>query len=141
MTFLFHRVPRGRDPRAWSWRAWFRGFFEADAREARGLKLLKEWLSPQQLAQFNAEGHFEVIGCHSGKRYRILRGAAMNVQEIDAAGRPLLCWCFVPNGGHLVPGDVMLAQKIALETDELSALAVANKFPTTQNRSGLPMGG
>ena len=29
---------------------------------------------------------------------------------------------------HLVAGDVMLAQKIALETDERGALAVANKF-------------
>ena len=37
-------------------------------------------------------------------------------------------WCFVPNR-HLVPGDVMLAQKIALETNERGALAVANKFP------------
>jgi len=36
--------------------------------------------------------------------------------------------CFVPMG-HLVPGDVMLAQKIALETNEVGALAVANRFP------------
>ena len=37
-------------------------------------------------------------------------------------------YCFVPNGG-LVAVDVMLAQKIALETNERAALAVANKFP------------
>jgi hypothetical protein len=36
-------------------------------------------------------------------------------------------WCFVPEGG-LVAGDVMLAQKIALETNERAALAVANRF-------------
>jgi hypothetical protein len=36
-------------------------------------------------------------------------------------------WCFVPRG-QLVPGDVMLAQKIALETNETAALAVANRF-------------
>ena len=30
--------------------------------------------------------------------------------------------------GNLVPGDVMLAQKIALETDERGALAVAKQF-------------
>ena len=36
-------------------------------------------------------------------------------------------WCFVPEG-NLVPGDVMLAQKIALETDERGALAVARQF-------------
>jgi hypothetical protein len=35
-------------------------------------------------------------------------------------------WCFVPKGS-LVTGDVMLAQKIALETFECRALAVANR--------------
>jgi len=38
----------------------------------------------------------------------------------------------------LVAGDVMLAQKIALETDERRALAVANKFaPKETQRSVL----
>ena len=35
--------------------------------------------------------------------------------------------CFVPSGG-LVAGDVMLVQKIALETNEQTTLAVANPF-------------
>jgi hypothetical protein len=35
-------------------------------------------------------------------------------------------WCFEPQGG-LAPGDVLLAQKIALETMEREALAVANR--------------
>jgi hypothetical protein len=96
-------------------------------REARGLELLKEWLSPEQFAQYHANSYFEVTGCHSGKRYRISHGAAMNIHEIDGAGCPRGGWCFVPKG-HLVAGDVMLAQKIALETDERGALAVANKF-------------
>ncbi|MDA9399028.1 hypothetical protein [Bradyrhizobium sp. CCBAU 45389] len=34
-------------------------------------------------------------------------------------------WCFAPSA-RLVPGDVMLAQKIVLETNEN---AVANEFP------------
>jgi hypothetical protein len=42
---------------------------------------------------------------------------AGNVLEIDNAGRRRAGWCFVPDA-HLVTGDVMLAQKIALETDE-----------------------
>ena len=96
-------------------------------REARGLELLKEWLSSEQSAQYDAKRYFEVIGCHSGKRYRISHGTSMNVRELDGAGRPRVGWCFVPKG-HLVAGDVMLAQKIALETDERGALAVANRF-------------
>ena len=71
-----------------------------------------------------------VIGCDSGKRYRIRYGSATNVQEIDEDGRSTVGWCFVPKG-YLVAGDVMLAQKIALETKELGALAVANRFRTS----------
>jgi hypothetical protein len=99
-----------------------------DVREARGITLLREWLSPQQQAQFDAARWFDVIGCDSGKRYRIRYGSGTNVHEIDNDGRPIVGWCFVPSG-HLVPGDVMLAQKIALETNEHAALAVANRFP------------
>jgi hypothetical protein len=98
--------------------------------EARGLKLLREWLSPEQRAQFDAERYFDVIGCHTGKKYRIRYGSSANVDELDDAGRPRMGWCFVPNA-YLVAGDVMLAQKIALETNERDALAVANRFPRT----------
>jgi hypothetical protein len=99
--------------------------------EARGLKLLREWLSPDQLAQFNAEKYFDVIGCDTGKRYRIHYGSSMNVEELDDLGRPRICYCFVTDIA-LVPGDIVLAQKIALETEEHAALAMANKF--TPNR-------
>jgi hypothetical protein len=96
-------------------------------REARGLELLKEWLSPEQFAQYDAKSYFEVTGCDSRKRYRISHGTSMNIHELDGAGRPRIGLCFAPKG-YLVAGDVMLAQKIALETDERGALAVANKF-------------
>jgi hypothetical protein len=102
-------------------------------REARGRELLKEWLSPEQLAQYDARSYFEVTGCHSGKRYRISHGTSMNIHELDGAGRPRFGWCFTPKG-YLVAGDVMLAQKIALETDERGALAVANKFAVPTGR-------
>jgi hypothetical protein len=106
----------------------YREWVGMDVREARGIKLLREWLSPEQRFQFDAERYFDVIGCDSRKRYRIRYGTATNVHEIDETGRPITGWCFVPHG-YLVAGDVMLAQKIALETDELAALAVANRFP------------
>jgi hypothetical protein len=93
----------------------------------RGKALLKEWLSPEQRAQFEATRSFEVVGCHTGKRYRIEYGVATNVFETDEEGCPVMGWCFLPNGS-LVAGDVMLAQKIALETDEKAALLVARGF-------------
>jgi len=95
--------------------------------EARGRRLLRRWLSAEQLAQFDAHNFFDVIGCHTAKRYRIYYANVANVEELDKIGRPIVRYCFIPKG-DLVPGDVMLAQKIALETDELAALAVANRF-------------
>jgi hypothetical protein len=118
------RFLTGRASGTPSLREWFRN---GDDPETRGVRLLREWLSPEQLAQYDARRYFDVTGCDSGKRYRIHHGASMNIQEIDGAGRPRVGWCFVPNT-YLVAGDVMLAQKIALETDELGALDVAKKF-------------
>ena len=108
-----------------AWRARYTVLGEG---EARGLTLLREWLSVEQRAQFDRSRYFEVIGCDTGRHYRICYRPGTNVYEIDEVGRPLMGWCFVPSG-HLAEGDVMLAQKIALETDERAALAVANKFP------------
>ncbi|HWX26213.1 MAG TPA: hypothetical protein VNZ53_02090 [Steroidobacteraceae bacterium] len=100
---------------------------------------MKEWLSPEQFAQYDAKSYFEVTGCHSGKRYRISRANSMNIYELDGAGRPSVGWCFAPEG-YLVAGDVMLVQKIALETDERGALAVANKFfVSTTGRRIMPL--
>jgi hypothetical protein len=98
-----------------------------NTRDARALRLLREWLTPAQWAQFEALGYFEVVGSDTGKRYRIYRGRMTNVYEIDDLGRINEGWCFIPFG-FLAAGDVMLAQKIALETSESAALAVANRF-------------
>jgi hypothetical protein len=101
--------------------------------EARGRGLLRRWLSERQLAQFDAFNFFDVIGCQTARRYRIYYATAANVEEVDKGGHPLMRYCFVPTG-NLVPGDVMLAQKIALETDELAALELANKFQPSPQR-------
>jgi len=106
--------------------------------EARGLRLLRSWLSPEQRAQFDATRYFDAIGCDSGKRYRIHYGVSMNVNQIDAAGHPKVGCCFVPIG-YLVAGDVMLAQKIALETNEFGALAVAHTFLPKDTPSDMGM--
>jgi hypothetical protein len=110
------------------WARAFRDWYQRPGTsELRGRKLLREWLSPDQLAQYDAHNYFEVTGSHTGKRYRIRHGMGANVYELDDAGRQRAGWCFVPKD-QLVAGDVMLAQKIAIETDEHGALAVANEF-------------
>lgn len=95
--------------------------------EGRSLRLLRQWLSPAQRAQFAEKGYFEVVGGETGKQYRIHAETATNVCEIDERGRPKAGLCFLPIG-DLPIGDVMLAQKIALECRESGALAVARNF-------------
>ena len=95
--------------------------------EGRSLRLLREWLSPAQRTQFAKRGYFEVVGGETGKQYRIYPGAMSNVCEIDEKGHPRLGLCF-RTMGELPIGDVMLAQKIALESCESSAIAVARRF-------------
>jgi hypothetical protein len=71
--------------------------------------------------------YFEIVGCDTSKQYRIYPGAMSNVCEIDEKGRPSIGVCF-QTVGELPIGDVMLAQKITLESCESSALVVARKF-------------
>jgi hypothetical protein len=92
--------------------------------EQKALALLREWLSPDQRARFESYGHFEVTGSRTGKRYRIRHDRVVNIYEIDERGGPVAIWCFGPEGS-LPIGDIMLAQKIALENDEDAALAIA----------------
>jgi len=106
---------------------------------SRSVILLREWLSSEQLAQFDRTRSFIVTGCDTGRRYCIQYGTATNVFEIDETGHTVVGWCFLPSGG-LVAGDVMLAQKIALESDERAALQVARRFPVNCRRYQNPLG-
>jgi hypothetical protein len=101
---------------------------DIDKAKARGARLLTNNLSPAQRAQYERYGYFEVTGGETGRRYRITDAYQMNVEELDSKGKHLKALCFMPRGG-LVPGDVMLAQKLALELFETEALAVANIIP------------
>ena len=101
--------------------------------EQRAYTLLKGWLSPEQIAQLERHGYFEVRGSHSGACYHIRRERIMNIDELDGEGSRVAVWCFGPMG-NLPLGDNMLAQKIALETDEQAALAVANRHLPERRR-------
>jgi hypothetical protein len=95
--------------------------------EGRADRLLQEWLSATQKAQLASTGYFEVVGSDTGHRYRIYAGTSMNVIELDDQGRVHRGLCFLPLG-ELPTGDVMLAQKLALEASECTALAIAKEF-------------
>jgi hypothetical protein len=128
--FLFRHLRSERSRHIRALRRLYRYSHDKNRPEARGLRLLLTWLSPAQRAQFDSFGYFDVTGSASHKKYRIHFGVSANIQELGDDDRPGTGWCFIPDG-YLVPGDVMLAQKIALETSEHDALAVANQFPST----------
>jgi hypothetical protein len=83
------------------------------------LRLLRQWLSPVQRAQFAEKGYFEVVGGDTGKQYRIYAGAATNVCEVDENGHLTVGLCFLPMG--VVPED-------RTGKSESRALAVARKY-------------
>ena len=87
--------------------------------EAKAMDLLLGSLTPYQRGQFATGGFFIVVGSHTGRHYKITTGRINNVSDEDVT------YCAGP--AHLNPlGDVMLAQKLILEQDELSFLTVAN---------------
>ena len=99
----------------------------------KALNLMKEWLAPRQLEQYEAEGCFDVKGSNGG-RYRISNaGTTFNVRELRRTVLGNLLpgdkLCFQPAGVYS-QGDVMLAQKIMLERDEPGALKIANRSHT-----------
>ena len=98
----------------------------ADESYRRGIQFLMQNLSPTQRQQYERHGYFDVIGGDTGNRYRIRHGYQMNVAQLDQNGRRARLLCFMPRGG-LPVGDIMLAQKIALELFEADAISVANR--------------
>ena len=104
---------------------------------ARGMRLLRENLSRAQREQYERCWHFDVIGGETGRRYRIKNGFQVNVEQLDNKGRPVRLLCFLPKG-DLVVGDILLAQKLALELFESDTLKVANTFSPDHSLGPLP---
>jgi hypothetical protein len=104
------------------WRSLSAGALHAHERDT---EFLTQNLSPAQRRQHERHAYFDVIGGDTGKRYRIHHGYQMNVEQFDQNGRRARLLCFMPRGG-LPVGDIMLAQKMALELFESDTISVAN---------------
>jgi hypothetical protein len=105
---------------------------DRDAAEARGVAWLKSCLSPEQLADYDRTRSFDVIGHHTGNRYRICWGTSQNIIRletsiVDGLEKPAERLYFGPRGVPI--GDILLHQKIALEGDEEAALRIAGRTP------------
>lgn len=111
---------------------------EREVRDANQLaeSLLLACLSPEQARTHLEQGYIDVIGSR-GHRFRIQtavrwdgrswRGGTQsgNVLLLDAEGRTQAKYCVHPPD-YLPHADAWLAQKLALEADEDTVLAVAN---------------
>jgi len=133
---FWHLGQFARDSRVNAVRNLYRIFLAQNRKEGRGLRLMRDWLSPDQRERFDKSGYFDVIGCTTGTKYRIHHHAVRtpNVYELDDIGRCKMGICFAL-AGRLAKGDIMLAQKIALETDEQNALSAANRVPATRQET------
>lgn len=100
---------------------------EYDRRTKRAMRLLRSWLTPEQNRDLTTKEAFYVTS-QSGRTYRIAKGTVSNVELLGADGCTTARFCVQPAGAAAFPGDVMLAQKLWLETDELDFLVRANRF-------------
>jgi hypothetical protein len=104
-----------------TWLGWTPNTDEA---HYRALELLKSWLTPSQLEQYENSRNFDVIGS-LGNMYRIHSTMAYGIHRLEEDGTTAFRLCVVPDEVTTL-GDTMLAQKIALETDEMGTLWIAN---------------
>ena len=104
--------------------------FTADKSEAemRAKVLLESVLDSDQVEELRARDRF-FVRSRSGKRYLIQRGVAGNVFHVrEDSDDKLTRYCIHPQheGSDIPIYDVMLAQKLLLESDEATFLHKAN---------------
>lgn len=105
-----------------------------EAARTRAEGLLRTVLNEQQWDSYQRERHFELI-TQSGRLYRIRRGVSHNVELIEN-DEPLESYCAHPNTavysddqkflGNMPAEDVVVAQVLALRTDEEGFRRTAN---------------
>jgi hypothetical protein len=100
---------------------------EREAAETRAATLLLSFLSEEQRASYRASERFEVVGSLGG-RYRIHPGVVGNIYWLDENGQVGGQLCCHPSDERLPRADIMLAQMLALITDEESFVLLANRY-------------
>jgi len=98
---------------------------ERRAAQARARALLLSALTPEQQAQYATDLAF-LVHSPDGRIFRIRRGRARNIQELNQAGEVIAHYCAHP--AELVPDeDTMLTQLLYLQNDPDPFLRIANR--------------
>jgi hypothetical protein len=102
---------------------------KAEQAKARARQLLLDYLTPAQRTTYEANGYF-VTQAKGGNRYKVTNANGLyRVFPLPKnSDRPWAELCIIPNyRGPVYPeGDVMLSQKLMIETDEERFLKTAN---------------
>lgn len=93
----------------------------------RATALLIQHLDKAQVADFRANRQFIVHSRDGVRRYRVDYGRAGNVKLLGDGDRVVAKFCIHPDS-PCPNEDVMLAQKLMLETDEEEFLRIANRI-------------
>ena len=97
--------------------------------EARADELLHELLDDQQWEDWLRVHQFEVTGSE-GRKYKILKGVAGNVKQLNDQGQVVASLCIHPrmntDQGRLPDTDAVIAQLLTLRTDEAEFRRIAN---------------
>lgn len=88
--------------------------------------MLLEHLSQEQREQYEEHEAF-LAEAPSGRRYLILYGMTSNVAELDENNRQIARYCIHARQRGVPVEDVMLAQKLLIETNEEEFLRIANR--------------
>lgn len=89
----------------------------------RATRLLLAHLTPEQRGQYDHDHSFIVNV--KGRRYQVKEGWSGNVKRLNDAGAVAESFCI--HFGEMIPiPDLMLAQKLMLETDEAEFRRIAN---------------
>lgn len=91
----------------------------------RARELLYELLDEEQQAEFESKRYFHVETADGRRRYRIVKGNGVREVKDDRVTSYL---CIHPEK-YLPDEDVMVAQKLMIETDEEAFLEIANATP------------
>lgn len=88
------------------------------AAEARSLAWLESFMTPKQRAEWDAEDCFTCYGNVTGWRYRIYPLRQFNIEQRTREGYVVAKFCAITDGVIVPLGDMLLAQKLAIESNE-----------------------
>ncbi len=107
---------------------------QRDEVELRARNLLLSCLTPEQRAMYEKEFKFRVVS-NLGNVFELHRKRMHGVFKLDMQGNRIEEWCVTPHG-RIPVDDILLSQKLMLETDEAALRSESNIWDLSNARLG-----